>query len=185
MIQTQSCYQDPNKRVLFRDLLQGDIADGYRQWPKDLHLALSTNGFARELRDLILRASERGVTPEKLEEYAKSYGEKYWQGAADFWKRYNGAMFLREVAAADSKLRIDPSELLSRAIRHLEINPDLLSELRTRFKTIMVDEFQESDPAQRRLLRLLAPQDLVISRGRAQCNRSIQRRRSRWHEYRN
>jgi len=152
----------PEQESFIRDLLQGDIADGYRQWPEELHLALATNGFARELRDLILRASERGVTPEKLEEYAKSYGEKYWQGAADFWKRYNGAMFLREVAAADSKLRIDPSELLSRAIRHLEINPDLLSELRNRFKTIMVDEFQETDPAQRRLLRLLAPQDLVL-----------------------
>ncbi|MCX6446369.1 MAG: ATP-dependent DNA helicase [Actinobacteria bacterium] len=152
----------PEQESFIRDLLEGDIADGYRQWPEDLHLALSTHGFARELRDLILRASERGVTPEKLEEYAQSYGEKYWQGAADFWKRYNGAMFLREVSAGDSKLRIDPSELLSRAIRHLEINPDLLSELRNRFKTIMVDEFQETDPAQRRLLRLLAPQDLVL-----------------------
>ena len=152
----------PEQESFIRDLLQGDIADGYRQWPADLHLALATHGFARELRDLILRASERGVTPEKLEEYAQNYGEKYWQGAADFWKRYNGAMFLREVAAGDSKLRIDPSELLSRAIRHLEINPDLLSELRSRFKTIMVDEFQETDPAQRRLLRLLAPQDLVL-----------------------
>jgi superfamily I DNA/RNA helicase len=152
----------PEQESFIRDLLEGDIADGYRQWPEDLYLALSTHGFARELRDLILRASERGVTPEKLEEYAQSYGEKYWLGAADFWKRYNGAMFLREVSAGDSKLRIDPSELLSRAIRHLEINPDLLSELRNRFKTIMVDEFQETDPAQRRLLRLLAPQDLVL-----------------------
>ena len=152
----------PEQESFIRDLLEGDIADGYRQWPEDLHLALSTHGFARELRDLILRASERGVTPEKLEEYAQSYGEKYWQGAAEFWKRYNGAMFLREVSAGDSKLRIDPSELLSRAIRHLEINPDLLSELRNRFKTIMVDEFQETDPAQRLLLRLLAPQDLVL-----------------------
>ena len=152
----------PEQESFIRDLLEGDIADGYRQWPEDLHLALSTHGFARELRDLILRASERGVEPEKLEEYAKSYGEKYWQGAAQFWRRYNGAMVLREVSAGDSKLRIDPSELLSRAIRHLEINPNLLSELRNRFKTIMVDEFQETDPAQRRLLRLLAPQDLVL-----------------------
>jgi len=137
----------PEQESFIRDLLQGDIADGYREWPEDLHL---------------VRASERGVDPEKLEEYAKSYGEKYWQGAAQFWTRYNGAMFLREVSAGDSKLRIDPSELLSRAIRHLEINPDLLAELRNRFKTIMVDEFQETDPAQRRLLRLLAPQDLVL-----------------------
>jgi len=152
----------PEQESFIRDLLQGDISDGFRAWPKELHLALSTHGFARELRDLILRASERGVTPEQLEEYAQKYGEKYWHGAADFWRRYNGAMFLREVSAGDSKLRIDPSELLSRAIRHLEINPDLLSELRNRFKTIMVDEFQESDPAQRRLLRLLAPQDLLV-----------------------
>ena len=152
----------PEQESFIRDLLLGDIADGYRQWPQDLHLALSTHGFARELRDLILRASERGVDAEQLEDYAKSYGEKYWQGAAEFWRRYNGAMDLREVSAGDSKLRIDPSELLSRAIRHLELNPELLTELRTRFKTIMVDEFQETDPAQRRLLRLLAPQDLVL-----------------------
>ena len=109
----------PEQESFIRDLLQGDIADGYRQWPQDLHLALSTHGFARELRDLILRASERGVDPQQLEDYAKSYGEKYWQGAAEFWRRYNGAMDLREVSAGDSKLRIDPSELLSRAIRHL------------------------------------------------------------------
>ena len=68
----------PEQESFIRDLLEGDIADGYRQWPQDLYLALSTHGFARELRDLILRASERGVTPEKLEEYAQSYGEKCW-----------------------------------------------------------------------------------------------------------
>jgi superfamily I DNA/RNA helicase len=38
----------------------------------------------------------------------------------------------------------------------------LLDQLRNRFTTIMVDEFQESDPAQRGLLALLAGNDVII-----------------------
>jgi truncated hemoglobin YjbI len=46
-------------------LLKGDIEDGFKEWPEDLHKALTTNGFARELRDLILRASERMASMQK------------------------------------------------------------------------------------------------------------------------
>jgi len=48
-------------------LLEGDIEDGYKQWHPDLHRTpeslgepLQTQGFVRELRDLIMRANERG-----------------------------------------------------------------------------------------------------------------------------
>jgi superfamily I DNA/RNA helicase/RecB family exonuclease len=71
-------------------------------------------------------------------------------------------MVMREISAQDAKLRIDPSELVSRASIHLRNNPDLLDQLRNRFTTIMVDEFQESDPAQRELLSLLAGNDVII-----------------------
>jgi superfamily I DNA/RNA helicase/RecB family exonuclease len=71
-------------------------------------------------------------------------------------------MVMREFSAQDAKLRIDPSEIVSRASIHLRNNPDLLDQLRNRFTTIMVDEFQESDPAQRELLALLAGSDVVI-----------------------
>ncbi len=152
----------PEQESFIKDLLQGDIADGYRQWPKDLHVALRTSGFARELRDLILRASERGITPDQLEALGKTEGEKYWSAAATFWKRYMESMVMREIGASDGKLRIDPSELVSRAAIHLHNNPELLADLRSRFKTIMVDEFQESDPAQRALLSMLAGSDVII-----------------------
>ena len=109
-----------------------------------------------------MRANERGITPEDLEIRGKQLGEKYWPGAAQFWKRYLGAMTLQEVLAADAKVRIDPSEIINTAINHLRANPELLTELRARFSTIIVDEFQESDPGQRNLLQLLAGQDLVI-----------------------
>jgi superfamily I DNA/RNA helicase/RecB family exonuclease len=152
----------PEQESYIKELLQGDIADGHKEWPEDLHAALTTNGFARELRDLILRASERGIDADELAALGKSEGEKYWQAAAAFWKRYLNSMVMREISATDAKMRIDPSELVSRAALHLHNNPDVLSALRARFTTIMVDEFQESDPAQRALLAMLAGSDVII-----------------------
>ena len=151
----------PEQESFIKDLLQGDKEIEGR-WPADLLAAIETNGFARELRDLILRASERGIGPDDLEKLAISEGEKYWSPAAQFWKRYLNSMVMREISANDAKLRIDPSELVSRAFVHLHNNPDLLTSLRARFTTIMVDEFQESDPAQRALLSQLAGQDVII-----------------------
>ena len=152
----------PEQESFIKDLLQGDIAANNREWHVELKDALTTNGFARELRDLILRASERGITPTQLEKLGKSEGEKYWEGAAKFWQRYVQSMVMREFSATDAKLRIDPSELVSRASIHLHNNPEVLAELRNRFTTIMVDEFQESDPAQRALLAKLVGSDLII-----------------------
>ena len=151
------------------DLLKGDIEDGYKSWHTDLYRSpqslgepLETQGFVRELRDLIMRANERGITPDQLAMRGHQLGEKYWPGAADFWKRYLGSMTLQEISAGDAKVRIDPSEIINTAINYLQSNPELLAELRTRFTTIIVDEFQESDPAQRTLLSLLAGSDLII-----------------------
>ena len=152
----------PEQESYIRELLKGDIDDGFKEWPEDLHKALTTNGFARELRDLILRASERGISADELAALGKQESEKYWDAAAAFWKRYVSSMVMREFSAQDAKLRIDPSELVSRASIHLRNHPDLLDQLRNRFTTIMVDEFQESDPAQRELLALLAGNDVII-----------------------
>ena len=151
------------------DLLSGDIEDGYREWPEDLRPSeksvgapLQTQGFVRELRDLMMRANERGLTPDDLEKRGRELGEKYWPAAAAFWRRYQGAQAMQEIAAADSKMRIDPSEIIGAAIAHLKSHPNLAAKLRERFTTIAVDEYQESDPAQRELLQLLAGNDLLI-----------------------
>ena len=154
---------------LIADLLEGDITSGYRSWHKDLQRGpdslgepLATQGFVRELRDLIMRANERGITPTELAERGHQLGEKYWPGAADFWNRYLEGLGLQESLAGDAKMRIDPSEIINLAKRYLTKNSELLAELRGRFTTIIVDEFQESDPSQRELLDLLAGQDLII-----------------------
>jgi superfamily I DNA/RNA helicase len=160
----------PEQENFIEQLLQGDVIDGYRQWPTDLQDGedkkgnpLLTQGFIRELRDLIMRANERGITPAQLAQRGQQVGEKYWAPAADFWSRYKEIMAIREDAAGDAKMRIDPSELISVTIAYLKSNETLRTQLQARFKTIMVDEFQESDPAQRALLELICGSDLVIT----------------------
>ena len=160
----------PEQENFIGQLLEGDVIDGYRKWPTDLHDGedkkgnpLLTQGFIRELRDLIMRANERGITPEELAVRGEKVGEKYWAPAADFWKRYKEVMAIREDTAGDAKMRIDPSELINVAIAYLQKNEKLRAQLQARFATIMVDEFQESDPAQRKLLDLLSGPDLLIA----------------------
>ena len=160
------------QEAFIKSLLQGNIDDGATWWPADLRDGgegsatmgepLLTQGFIRELRDLMMRATERGLTPQELAEKGKRLGEKFWPAAAQFWQEYTEISASMDSGAGDSKMRIDPSEIINSAIAHLKNNPDLLADLRKRFTTIMVDEFHETDPAQRRLLQLLVGNDVVL-----------------------
>ncbi|MSV87244.1 MAG: AAA family ATPase, partial [Actinobacteria bacterium] len=152
----------PEQEYFITQLLEGDIASTKKYWPADLEKALTTHGFARELRDLILRASERGLSPQDLAKSSAEFSEPYWKPASAFWEQYLDVMTLQSESAGDAKLRIDPSQIVIEAYRHLKTNPEITTQLRERFTTILVDEFQESDPAQRQLLRELAGSDLVL-----------------------
>jgi superfamily I DNA/RNA helicase/RecB family exonuclease len=155
-------------------LLEGNIEDGVDWWPTDLRHdkdsevpvmmgePLLTQGFIRELRDLMMRATERNISPQELAAMGGRLGEKLWTPAARFWQQYLEVSADMESAAADSKMRIDPAQIINAAIAHLNANPEILTDLRKRFTTIMVDEFHESDPAQRRLLELLTSNDVVL-----------------------
>jgi superfamily I DNA/RNA helicase/RecB family exonuclease len=155
-------FSGPEQEKFIKDLLAGDIIDGNREWNPELHAALTTSGFARELRDLILRANERKISPLELAELGKSKEEPFWKAAAKFWDRYLENLSMQEDAAGDSKRRLDTSEIVSSAVRRLAKRTDILNQLRSQFTTIMVDEYQESDPQQRDLLRILACDDMIL-----------------------
>jgi superfamily I DNA/RNA helicase/RecB family exonuclease len=155
-------FSGPEQEKFIKELLAGDVLDGNREWNPELHAALSTSGFARELRDLILRANERKFGPGKLAELGNSSDEPFWEAAGKFWERYIENLSMQEDSAGDSKQRLDTSEIVSSAARRLKERPDILEELRSQFTTIMVDEYQESDPQQRELLRILACDDMIL-----------------------
>ncbi|MEN9325353.1 MAG: hypothetical protein RL414_1107, partial [Actinomycetota bacterium] len=142
-----------------------DLLDsGFDQspWHTDLTEARNTRGFIREVRDLILRATEMNLTPKSLLQFAAEMQEPYWEGAAHFWSSYHQSMELRSATVADGIVRIDPSAIIVEAIARLKDDPVLLRKYRSAFSTIVVDEFQESDPSHRELLRLIAGDDLIV-----------------------
>ena len=146
-----------------RQLLELDAANlGQSYWPQDLIPALTTKGFAKELREFIGRATERGSSPEELSKFAKKYDQKYWPAICQFWERYQNAMALRDATTTHSFNRVDPSEIVVLAVDKLESNQRLLQKYQKLFQIIYVDEFQESDRAQRKLLQLLSGPELVI-----------------------
>lgn len=132
------------------------------KWDDSLKRARGTRGFIREVRDLILRATELGLTPETLAKAGKSLGEKYWESAAQFWESYLRTTSLSSRTVGEAVIKIDPSAIIIEAIKLLESDPLRLAFFRKRYTTILVDEFQESDPSHRKLLALLASPELVI-----------------------
>lgn len=145
-----------------RELLATEELSQSLTWHSDLKLALTTKGFAKELRDLILRATERNYSPQDLADKGRELNEPYWVGVAHFWNEYERILALRYGTVSDTALRIDPSAVITKAIELLRIDPELRKRYQNRFSAIMIDEFQESDAAQRELLHLLAGDDLII-----------------------
>ena len=139
----------PEQDLVVRELLEGDVDEGGAAWPPRLHPALLTRGFAQELRDFVQRAVERGVTPRELVQLGRRYKRDDWAAAANFAQQYAQVSALREAAS------YDPAELIRAAAGLLRADPLVLQEIRAAHEFVVVDEYQDTDPAQEELLSLL------------------------------
>ena len=154
----------PEQDLTVRDLLRGhrglEAAGRSRvAWPEDLVPALGTRGFATQLRDLLLRATERGISPRELSELGRMHRRPAWVAAGDFFAEYQQVTALRSPVPA-----YDPAELVAAACELLAGDPELLERERRARRVVLVDEYQDADPAQERLLALLAGdgRDVVV-----------------------
>jgi superfamily I DNA/RNA helicase len=145
-----------------RELLANPEHSPQVKWPKVLEPALSTKGFARELRDLILRASERNFTYKQLIERGHLLNEPWWEPAANFWKIYDEILGIRYGFISGAAKRIDSSSIISQAISDLNKKAKIRESFQNKFKVIVIDEFQESDNSQRELLDLLASDRVIL-----------------------
>ena len=145
-----------------RELLANPEHSPQVKWPKVLEPALSTKGFARELRDLILRASERNFTYKQLIEKGHLLNEPWWEPAANFWKIYDEILGIRYGFISGAAKRIDSSSIISQAISDLSKKAKIRQSFQNKFKVIVIDEFQESDNSQRELLDLLASDRVIL-----------------------
>ncbi|WP_425578756.1 ATP-dependent helicase [Streptomyces lavendulae] len=133
----------PEQDVMVRTLLEGQRRLRSIRWPDDLRAALTTRGFADEVRAVLARARELGLGPRALADFAERIGRPDWKAAAAFLSEYLDVLDLQGA--------LDYAELLHRAVLLAESTPSLSSA----YDVILVDEYQDTDASQLRLLRAL------------------------------
>ncbi|MEV6107696.1 UvrD-helicase domain-containing protein [Streptomyces sp. NPDC051940] len=144
----------PEQDLFVRELLagEGDRPGGVR-WPAELKACLTTRGFADEVRAVLARSRELGLGPEQLGAFAERLGRPDWGAAAGFLAEYLDVL--------DAQGVLDYAELVHRAVL-LALRPEVAAELAARYDAVFVDEYQDTDAAQVRLLQALAGQGRTL-----------------------
>ncbi|MGY5104571.1 UvrD-helicase domain-containing protein, partial [Streptomyces sp. 900105245] len=142
----------PEQDVTVRELLAGQPELERRglnhvRWPDELRACLTTRGFADEVRAVLARSRELGLGPGALDDFARRIGRPDWRAAAAFLAEYLDVLDMQGV--------IDYAELVHRAVL-LADRPGTAARLADRYDAVYVDEYQDTDPAQVRLLHALA-----------------------------
>ncbi|MFF3391463.1 ATP-dependent helicase [Streptomyces sp. NPDC002669] len=142
----------PEQDVTVRELLAGQLElerDGFPhiRWPDELRACLTTRGFADEVRAVLARSRELGLGPDALADFARRTGRPDWGAAAQFLAEYLDVL--------DAQGVLDYAELVHRAVLLAE-RPEVAAPLAGQYDAVFVDEYQDTDPAQVRLLHALA-----------------------------
>ncbi|MFF5564558.1 ATP-dependent helicase [Streptomyces sp. NPDC012623] len=142
----------PEQDVAVRDLLAGQLQlerEGHQRvrWPDELRACLTTRGFADEVRAVLARSRELGLGPDALAAFARRTGRPDWGAAAAFLAEYLDVLDMQGV--------LDYAELVHRAVLLAE-RPEVAARVVARYDAVFVDEYQDTDPAQVRLLRAVA-----------------------------
>ncbi|MDK0522062.1 ATP-dependent DNA helicase [Streptomyces sp. ML-6] len=142
----------PEQDVTVRELLAGQLElerEGFPhiRWPDELRACLTTRGFADEVRAVLARSRELGLGPDALADFARRTGRPDWGAAAEFLAEYLDVL--------DAQGVLDYAELVHRAVLLAE-RPEVAALLAGQYDAVFVDEYQDTDPAQVRLLHALA-----------------------------
>ncbi|MGZ4627036.1 MAG: UvrD-helicase domain-containing protein, partial [Kineosporiaceae bacterium] len=142
----------PEQDLVLADLLAGHQAGGGRGpvWPAAIDAQVrSLRGFRDELRELLMRAVERGLGPEDLATLGRRRGRPDWVGAAEVLDEYV------EVTSLATPGAYDPAGIVDAAANLLSVEVDLLAAERERWRLVVVDDAHEVTAATQRLLEIL------------------------------
>ncbi|MDN4471646.1 ATP-dependent DNA helicase [Demequina zhanjiangensis] len=146
--------------VVLRELLEGHA--GGRVAPLDWggtvpQEATLLPGFREELRNLLMRAAERDISPDQLAELGRLCGRPEWSAAAALYAEYEDVMVLR-ATPMDQGDRYDPATVVSRATGVLAQWSDVVgpSPAAPRWDLVIVDDAHDATAATFGFLRQVA-----------------------------
>ncbi|AEW96401.1 ATP-dependent DNA helicase [Streptantibioticus cattleyicolor NRRL 8057 = DSM 46488] len=145
-------FSGPEQDLAVRELLAGhaELARAGHapvRWPDDVRAGLTTRGFADEVRAVLARTRELGLGPGDLAAFAARAGRPDWSAAARFLNEYLDVL--------DAQGAVDYAELVHRAVLLAE-RPGAAARITARYDAVYLDEYQDTDAAQVRLVRALA-----------------------------
>jgi superfamily I DNA/RNA helicase/RecB family exonuclease len=145
--------------VVIRELLEGERKAGGQDWPARLRPALGLPAFAAQLRELLMRATERGLGPEELIALGRRHDQPEWVAAGRFFRSYEQVMLLRGAAGSTARgagaPALDAAELVSAALLVLDTDAEVRERESDRVRHLIVDDAQHLDPLQAALVTRL------------------------------
>jgi superfamily I DNA/RNA helicase/RecB family exonuclease len=137
-------------------LLEGHAEEGMGPaWPAVLGPDVRRlRGFRSELRELMMRATEFGVSPERLRALGREFERPEWVAAADFITEYH------QVVGNYRDNQLDSSELAQYAVA--AITSGHPGERIERLRLVVVDDLQEATESTLSMLRALAGRGITI-----------------------
>ncbi|WP_342779532.1 PD-(D/E)XK nuclease family protein [Cellulosimicrobium sp. TH-20] len=152
----------PEQDLVLAELLEGHLDGGLAHLGTPLALpaglpeeALGLRGLRQELRDLLMRAAERGLTPADLAALGERYERPEWSLGAQLYAEYLDVTALR-TGTPDSGSRFDPAIVVDEAAEALLAWDDEVPDAaRPRWDLVVVDDYQEATVATARLLHVL------------------------------
>ena len=145
----------PEQEFRLREMLAGSRDTGRAGWPDSVAAAFGTRAFAGEVRAVLAKARQLGMDPDDVVAAGEAAERPEWQAIGEFFDEYLDVL--------DAEQVLDYAELVHRS-RILLADAPIVAQLRTEIAAVFVDEYQDTDPAQVRLLQTIAGQgrDVVV-----------------------
>ena len=155
---TPTLVSGPEQDLVLAELLAGHVAGEGQPLALPAGLpeeSLGLRGLRQELRDLLMRAAERGLGPVELDEMGRANDRPEWVMAAQLYEEYLDTMALR-LATPDAGPRYDPAVVIDEAAESLRSwDDEVPGTARPTWDLVVVDDYQEATAATVRLLRVL------------------------------